>query len=402
MSKATPLERIMLGLINEERTGAGLGPLRLERRLGEASEDHSRWMLAADEFAHAGRGGSSAGDRMREAGFPFEGAWTWGENIALQSERGAPGLADDVADLHRSLMESPGHRANVLKPEFEVVGIGVERGEYKGFDTVVATQNFARSEGAMRFDGPPPWEREPDRAVPDPEPTPSVANAAPTLEVEDFAMRPGQFHRLARHVEYADADGDPAARYEIEDLSGGARVIVAGRTVDARGGHVLDAGDLAGLTIRFDPSGGEQAFRMRAHDGERWGNWDGFEIRSKPDVVGVAETSPALAVEARDVVVEAGERIRLADLLEVVTDGDPVRSFHVRDDEGGPGLWIAHRGVLGASPDRWFSARAMDRLFLEADDEPSERTLHVQAYDGEDRSAWESFTVTTIGWDDLG
>ena len=403
MAKATPAERMMLDLINAERERAGLDPLRLELRLNDSSEAHSDWMLRADEFDHVGRGGSDAGERMRDAGFAFEGSWTWGENIALQSERGAPGIADDVADLHRSLMDSPGHRANILKPGFEVVGIGVERGEYKGFDAVVVTQNFARSEAPMRYDGgsnvetPSP---EPTPA-PEPEPAPEVANAAPVLEVDDFMLRPGQFHRLARHVEYADAEGDAAARYEIEDLSGGARVIVGGRTVDARDGHVLEAGDLGSLTVRFGPSGEDQAFRMRAQDGDRWGAWDGFTIRSA-EAPAPEAGGGALSVAARDVTLEAGARMRLAELLDVETDGAPVRSYHVRDEDGGPSLWIAHRGTIDASPDRWFSARAMDRLYLEADDRPSERTISIQAFDGEDRSAWETFTVTTTGWDDLG
>ena len=400
MAKATPAERMMLDLINAEREAAGLDPLRLEQRLNESSEAHSDWMLRADEFDHVGQGGTSAGERMREAGFPFEGAWTWGENIALQSERGAPGLADDVADLHRSLMDSPGHRANILKPQFEVIGIGIERGEYKGFDAVVVTQNFARSDAPMRFDGGA-------APRPDPEPTAPVANAAPVLEVDDFVLRPGQYHRLAKHVDYADADGDPAARYEIEALSGGARVIVGGRTVDASEGHVLDARDLASLTVRLDASGEDQAFRMRAHDGDRWGAWDAFEIRAADAPVPMPTPTPqtdgeALMLAARDVTLEAGTRMRLADLLEVETDGDPVRSYHVRDEDGGPSLWIAHRGTIDASPDRWFSARAMERLYLEADDRPSERTLAIQAFDGEDRSAWATLTVTTTGWDDLG
>ena len=403
MSKATPLERQMLDLINEERTERGLDPLRLELRLNDSSEDHSAWMIRADEFSHTGVRGSTAGERMREAGFPFEGSWTWGENIALQSERGAPGLADDVADLHRSLMDSPGHRANILKPQFEVIGIGIERGEYRGFDAVVVTQNFARSSGPMRYDGGSNVETpSPEPTLP-PEPAPDIANAAPVLEVDDFVLRPGQFHRLAQHVEYSDAEGDRAVRYEIEDLTGGARVIVAGLTVDAQGGHVLPAADLATLTVRH--GAGEEAFRMRAHDGGRWGAWDGFTIRSadapRPAPV-PAPSGERLAVEARDVTIAAGERVRLSDILEVSTAGDPARSFQIEDADGGPGLWISHAGTLDASGGRWFSARAVDRLYVEADDRPSTHTMSIRVYDGEDRSEWESFTVTTTGWDDLG
>ncbi|WP_147110398.1 CAP domain-containing protein [Tateyamaria sp. syn59] len=152
MSVASEFERLMLDLINEERTSRGLDPLTLELRLNEASEDHSAWMENTGAFSHTGIGGSSAGDRMEDAGFVFSGNWTWGENIAYQSERGAPGIADDVADLHTSLMNSAGHRANILNPDFEVIGIGIETGDNRGFDAVYVTQKFAATSAPVQLD----------------------------------------------------------------------------------------------------------------------------------------------------------------------------------------------------------------------------------------------------------
>ena len=152
MSTASTLERQMLALINQERGARGLDPVQLELRLNDAAEDHSTWMLNRDVFSHTGVGGSSARDRMEDAGFQFSGSWTWAENIAWQSERGAAGLGDDVANLHQSLMNSPGHRANILNPNVTVVGIGVERGNYDGWDAVMVTQVFARTSAPLQLD----------------------------------------------------------------------------------------------------------------------------------------------------------------------------------------------------------------------------------------------------------
>ncbi|NVK14373.1 MAG: hypothetical protein HWE35_09355 [Rhodobacteraceae bacterium] len=152
MSQASDLERQMLELINAERTSRGLNPVQLELRLNDSAEDHSDWMLQQDVFSHTGAGGSSAGDRMEDAGFVFSGSWTWAENIAWQSERGAPGLADDVIDLHNALMNSPGHRANILNANVEVIGIGIERGNFNGWDAVMVTQNFARTSAPLQLD----------------------------------------------------------------------------------------------------------------------------------------------------------------------------------------------------------------------------------------------------------
>lgn len=152
MSQASIVEREMLELINAERTSRGLNPLQLELRLNDSAEDHSEWMLNADVFSHTGQGGSSAGDRMRDANFSFSGSWTWGENIAWQSERGSSGISDDVANLHTSLMNSAGHRANILNPNFELIGIGVEIGDYNGWEAVMVTQNFARTSSSVQID----------------------------------------------------------------------------------------------------------------------------------------------------------------------------------------------------------------------------------------------------------
>lgn len=152
MAQADALERQMLELINAERTSRGLNPVQLELRLNDAAEDHSEWMLQVDVFSHTGAGGSSPGDRMQAAGFVFSGSWRWAENIAWQSERGAPGLEDDVVDLHNGLMNSPGHRANILNPDVTVIGIGIETGDYNGWNAVIVTQNFAKTSAPLQLD----------------------------------------------------------------------------------------------------------------------------------------------------------------------------------------------------------------------------------------------------------
>ena len=149
MSVASQFEMQMLALINAERAAVGLPALQINARLNTSAETHSRWMLNTDVFSHTGANGSSAGDRMRAAGYVFSGNWTSGENIAWQSERGATGISDDVINLHNSLMNSPGHRANILNPNFTEIGIGIEFGEFtsngRTWPAVIVTQNFARS-----------------------------------------------------------------------------------------------------------------------------------------------------------------------------------------------------------------------------------------------------------------
>lgn len=143
----------MLDLVNQERTSRGLDRVVLETDLNQSAEDHSEWQLGVDRVSHTGRGGSTATERIRAAGFELESPWKTGENLAMQSLRGATGLLDDVRNLHRGLMDSASHRANILDPEFDYIGIGIERGVFQGQQVLVITQNFAETGAAVVLDG---------------------------------------------------------------------------------------------------------------------------------------------------------------------------------------------------------------------------------------------------------
>ena len=121
------LEAQMLELVNQERAAAGLGPLEPDPELLEVARSHSADMFARGYFSHQTLEGESPFDRMRDAGVRFR---TAGENLAL---------APTVQIAHRGLMNSPGHRANILRPQFGRVGIGILDGARRG---IMVTQNF--------------------------------------------------------------------------------------------------------------------------------------------------------------------------------------------------------------------------------------------------------------------
>lgn len=182
MAIANQNERYMLTLINAERAKVGAAPLKLEQNLNTSAERHSEWMLNKDIFSHTGAGGSSATQRIKDAGFDLSGGWRTAENIAVQSERGAAGIKDDVANLHTSLMNSPGHRKNLLNPDLDYIGIGIERGNFDfksgTYDSVIVTQNFASTGGQVKPDtggtakSPAPA---PTQPAPAPAPAPKAA-----------------------------------------------------------------------------------------------------------------------------------------------------------------------------------------------------------------------------------
>jgi Ca2+-binding RTX toxin-like protein len=164
MSQASAYEQYLLELINADRAQAGAQPLVFDGDLNEAAESHSQWMLGTDTFSHTGVGGSNPGARMSAAGYVFSGSWTWGENIAWASTRSPTGYQDEVQLLHTMLMNSDGHRANLLNDAFREVGLGFEIGNYSGWDAAVLTEDFARSGSSIFLTGVAFDDRDGDRS----------------------------------------------------------------------------------------------------------------------------------------------------------------------------------------------------------------------------------------------
>lgn len=138
-------EQYLLELINAERAKAGAQPLAFDNDLSEAAENHDKWMLSADVFSHTGSGGTSPTTRMKAAGYTLSGSWATGENIAWATTRAPTGYVDEVKLLHTNLMNSSGHRANILNPNFREVGLGFEVGDYKGRSSAFVTEDFGKT-----------------------------------------------------------------------------------------------------------------------------------------------------------------------------------------------------------------------------------------------------------------
>ena len=106
-------EQELLRLLNQERASRGLPALALDPRILPVARQHSEEMFRLRYFGHQSPVLGSPFDRLQAAKIPYTRA---GENLAY---------AQSVAIAHRGLMESPGHRENILRPEFTRVAIGV-------------------------------------------------------------------------------------------------------------------------------------------------------------------------------------------------------------------------------------------------------------------------------------
>jgi uncharacterized protein YkwD len=125
-------ESEVIDLVNVERAAEGLPPLTYDANLAAAARGHSEDMGLNNYFSHTNLEGHGACDRMTDAGYN----WNYcGENIAA----GQP-TPESVID---TWMASPGHRANILNPNFCDIGVGYAYVASSTFGHYW-TQNFGR------------------------------------------------------------------------------------------------------------------------------------------------------------------------------------------------------------------------------------------------------------------
>jgi uncharacterized protein YkwD len=121
---AAEVESSVLCLINDQRASAGLGAVSPNSKLRDAAAHHSNDMVSGGYFAHTSPSGESFIDRITATGY-MQGARSWlvGENLVWGSgELGTP------ASMVQAWMDSPPHRANLLRSQFREIGIAAVAG----------------------------------------------------------------------------------------------------------------------------------------------------------------------------------------------------------------------------------------------------------------------------------
>lgn len=124
------IERI-LALINEKRRENNLAPLSLSRELSESATKKATDMFHENYWAHISPTGISPWSFITSSGYQYVYA---GENLAKDFN-----YSDEVVS---AWMNSPTHRANILKPEYTDIGLSVLNGRLNGAETTLVVQHF--------------------------------------------------------------------------------------------------------------------------------------------------------------------------------------------------------------------------------------------------------------------
>lgn len=116
----------MLSLINQERTSRGLVPVEYSNELTYMGELHSQDMINRNFFSHDNPDGGSIDIRRKELGIQTFVGENISKNVSIQAS-------------HNSLMQSPPHKANILNPDWNRLGIGIA----KDGNTYYISQEFS-------------------------------------------------------------------------------------------------------------------------------------------------------------------------------------------------------------------------------------------------------------------
>jgi uncharacterized protein YkwD len=123
-------ERQLLHLANQARAQAGAPALALDEGLSQAARIHAQAMVEARQLSHQFDGESSLAERLVAA-----------TQLQLDQEGENVALDIDPEQAQRHLMLSPHHRANLLNPAYNVVGLGVVRSA----DRLYVVQDFGHA-----------------------------------------------------------------------------------------------------------------------------------------------------------------------------------------------------------------------------------------------------------------
>src|SRR3989338_912867 len=166
---AAVLPGVLTSLTNDARAENNLPPLAGNPLLDEAARRKAEDMAALEYFAHTSPSGVTPWSLLSQVGYRYAAA---GENLAVNFF--------DSEDVAEAWMNSPSHRANIVRSDFTEIGVGIAKGTYQGRNTIFVAQFFGKPLTAFAA----PAEAEPALPTPTPTPSPipsptSVATAPP-------------------------------------------------------------------------------------------------------------------------------------------------------------------------------------------------------------------------------
>jgi len=129
---AAVLPAVLASLTNEERQAQNLIVLTTNPTLVKAAELKAKDMATKSYFAHTSPEGKTPWYWLNQVGYKYQYA---GENLAVNFT--------DSKDVTNAWMNSPTHKANIVKDKYTEVGTGIANGVFEGREAVFVVQLYA-------------------------------------------------------------------------------------------------------------------------------------------------------------------------------------------------------------------------------------------------------------------
>jgi Cysteine-rich secretory protein family len=134
---ASILPSVLDDLTNQNRQTQHLAVLVVNPLLNKVAQLKADDMASKGYFAHTSPDGKAPWYWFEQVGYNYSYA---GENLAVDFT--------DSQDVAVAWMNSPEHRANILKDSYTEIGAGVATGTYQGHSTVFVAQEFGKPANA--------------------------------------------------------------------------------------------------------------------------------------------------------------------------------------------------------------------------------------------------------------
>jgi hypothetical protein len=121
----------VLTLVNQERAKEHLQPLTVSKQLTDAAAAKGKDMFSYNYWAHISPTGVTPWVFITAAGYQYLYA---GENLAKSF--------DTSEEVVQAWMNSPTHRANIMKPQYHDIGLAILNGRLNGEETTLVVQEF--------------------------------------------------------------------------------------------------------------------------------------------------------------------------------------------------------------------------------------------------------------------
>ncbi len=139
---ASVLPSVVTALTNEDRAANKLAVLIPDELLTKAAQLKAEDMAEKGYFSHVSPDGKTPWYWLDQVQYPYSYA---GENLAVDF--------NDSKEVEEAWMASPTHRANIVKPQYTRIGIGVAKGMFEGSETTFVVQFFATPKKGVELPG---------------------------------------------------------------------------------------------------------------------------------------------------------------------------------------------------------------------------------------------------------